>query len=546
MAHSSPASALSIVPSRISVDSTETDRLSIFDDMMFHRLSIDNDLYTSNVYKRNYRNRRHTSSSPSQVSLTRVLTGSAYLTPAKTSTHEPGLSSSFATLRDAPLELGSSCPHADPYADMVHGSQVGSLSSAVADKLSHAEPVTVRTQETHNNYELESVLLDACRHGNIQLADELLCAGVSVHCRIKEADDLVDGSTPIHLAARYSQPQVALKLLHHNAFVNDRHHGGRRPLHEAAEVGDDTTTRILLEHGARPGLRDSRGLEPLHLACLYGSTKVAALLLDAGSAVDSADHNLHRPIHHLAQNCDDPYLARLLIDKGCDIDATTSQGYTALQLACISGNVSVLALLLYHGASLGSPRWLASPLNLAVRGGHLSVIQILLPNGVDVNAIDPVSHATISHLVIRAGSSAKKIQKMLELLLEHGMDINAQDADGNTSLHIVMTELCAVKTNAWQLMVIKALLVHGAKAGISNHRGDFPLTLAYRLTLAAPVLDVRLYRLLVAASIHHLPDKQLARIEREMRCVKTPANRTRTKDLVGLLSAARVTKVLDL
>ncbi|KAL8773572.1 MAG: hypothetical protein Q9209_001677 [Squamulea sp. 1 TL-2023] len=519
----------------------------IFDDMLYHQLSNDNELYTSNVYKWNYRSRSHMSSSPSQVSPPRVQTGRACTNPAETIAKERELSNISITLHDAPMESESSRPHADAHADIIHGSQVGSrLSAAVADKLLDAKPGTVRNQETHNKHELESALLDACRYGDIQLAEELLCAGVSVHCRMKEADGHVDGSTPIHLAAIYSQPQIAMKLLHYDAFVDDHHRGGRRPLHEAAEARDETVTRILLEHGSKPGLRDGRGLEPLHLACQHGSTKVAALLIDAGSAVDSADNNRYRPMHHLAQECDDPYLARLLVDMGCEIGATTNQGYTALQLACISGNAGVLAVLLCHGASLGSSRWSASPLNLAIRGGHLNVIQILLRNGVDVNAIDPFSHTTISHLVIRAGSSAKKIKKMLALLLEHGMDINAQDAEGNTSLHIVMTELCAVKTNAWQLMVVKALLVHGAKTGISNHRGDFPLTLAYRLALVAPVRDVRLYRLLIAASIHHFPDKQLARIERDMRCTETSAHRTRSKEMVALLGAARVTNMLDL
>ncbi|KAL8750862.1 MAG: hypothetical protein Q9184_006267, partial [Pyrenodesmia sp. 2 TL-2023] len=399
--------------------------------------------------------------------------------------------------------------------------------------------------EAIHNRDLESVFLEACRHGNIQLLEELLSAGVNVHCRIKETDDRM-GFTPIHTAAMYGQLEVARTLLRHQADVNEHRHGDRRPLHEAAEAGYDVMTALLLENGARPYLRDSQGLLPLHLACHQGSTKVATLLLAAGSEVNAADHDLYRPIHHLAQQCDNPYLATLLIDAGCDINAFTSQGYTAVQLACTSGNVNVLAVLLHHGASMASLTWSASPLNLAIRGGHSRVIQLLLRNGAQVNDKDPVSHATASHLIIKEVGSTKMVKRLVRLLLEYGMDINALDAEGNTSLHLAVAEHSATKTVEWQLIVAKLLLVNGADTGLANYQGDFPLDSAIRSNLARPSHDVRLFRLLLAASIHHLPTRELARIEREMRHSDTPVDRARGKEMAALLGTARIANDLDI
>ncbi|KAI4185693.1 MAG: hypothetical protein LQ346_005840, partial [Caloplaca aetnensis] len=348
--------------------------------------------------------------------------------------------------------------------------------------------------EAIRNSDLQVVLFDACRHGFTRLVEELLCAGVDVNGRRPETDDEPEGSAPIHIAAIYGQPEVATILFRHGACVNESHHGGRRPLHEAAEAGYDTMTSLLLENGARPYLRDNRGLEPLHLACHHASMKVATLLLDAGSAVDAADDNLYRPIHHLAQECDDPHLVTLLIDAGCDIDACTSQGHTAVQLACIAGHVNVLALLLHHGASMASLSWSASPLNLAVRGGHPKIIQLLLRSGAQINDTDPTTHATVSHLIIRETNSTSMVKKLVRLLLAYGMDINALDAEGNTSLHLAVAEqYSATRTAEWQLIVVKLLLVNGADTGLANFTGDYPLDSAWRLTLRRQGHDVRLF-----------------------------------------------------
>ncbi|KAL8912471.1 MAG: hypothetical protein Q9172_007503 [Xanthocarpia lactea] len=582
---------MSMVPSRVSVRSTDTDCLSMFDDLMHNHLSIDNDLFTSDVYKRNYRSRGCTSSSPFQHPPSQARTRRASTTQAEPNPPQQRPSTRSFSVSKLPTEFENLKSAADAHPGTSRDPQAAKpLSSSEADKplsphdlhLAYApceasqvsltlvpRPASVRSLEKlqdrpeperiesgepfagvtapiRKNDELEPVLLDACHYGAARLVEELLGAGVSVHCRKKEADGQTDGSTPMHLAAMYGHAQVARILLEHDALVNDHHHGERRPLHETAETGDDTMTALLLENGARPYLRDSRGLEPLHLACQHGSMKVATFLLNAGSAVNATDNSLYRPMHYLAQECDDPYLATMLIDVGFDIDATTIQGYSALQLACISGNFGVLAVLLHHGASLASPRWSASPLNLAIRGGHLRVIQLLLRHGAQVNDIDPVSHSTVSHLLVKEAGPPRMVKKILGLLLEHGMDINAQDAEGNTSLHVLIANYTVTREAEWQLIVVKALLANGARAGIANYRGDYPLTLAYRLVLAEPHLDFRPFRLLVAASIHHLPSKRLARIERDMRRAETPATRRRSKEMVALLCTARIRNVFDL
>ncbi|KAL8663296.1 MAG: hypothetical protein Q9168_008117 [Polycauliona sp. 1 TL-2023] len=578
-------SELSMVPSRNSVRPPDTDRLGVFDDMMYNQLTRDNDLFTSGVNKRKFGNSAPTRSSSSRHSTAQTGNRRSSLHVASQmksttqqhvqSTDKPSVEASspifdnlnpFAagyldTIQENQTERRHSSftgesildpddlllsyyaanpPQPDADSRLVLDEVLSSLQdSAKLETIIGGRPTPAMTEAIHMG-DLEGVLLDGCRNGNTRLVEELLDAGVNVHCRRKEVDDRMDGSAPIHLAAMYGQAQIATILFQHHACVNDYHHSERRPLHEAAEAGYETMTALLLEHGARPHLRDGQGLEPLHLACQHGSMKVASLLLEAGASVNSADNHLYRPLHHLAQECDDPYLATLLMDLGTDIDATTDQGYTAVQLACISGNVNVLSALLQHGASMTYLQWSASPLNLAIRGAHLKVTQLLLRYGAPVNDMDPLTHTTVSHLIIKEPASSRMVKKLLKLLLEYGMDINAQDSEGNTSLHMTIGKLPADRSIEWQLVVVKGLLMSGADTGFANYFGDYPLDLAHRSTLVKRSYDLRLFRLLVAASVHHLPSRELARIESDMRCSEAPANRSRAKEMVALLGAARI------
>ncbi|KAL8871535.1 MAG: hypothetical protein Q9174_002656 [Haloplaca sp. 1 TL-2023] len=585
---------MSRVPSKKSLRPPDSHRLSAFDDMMYNQLRIDSDLFANNSSKRRNSSFIPTNSSPSRNSTIQsgIRRASMHvvsqLKPARQQQQPPRLEipSIIEPTPEVPKdESESSNSAASGHLHTIHEDDqperrpsstttvsnldiddvISSYYAAVPSPSNEESRLALETilGQLQDNAELETiiggrpspamveaihcgsiegVLLDACRNGYARLVEELLGAGMNVHCRRRSSDGRGDdGSAPIHLAAMYGQAQIATILLEHRACVNDHHHGDRRPLHEAAEAGYETMTQLLLDNGARPHLRDSRGRQALHLACQHGSMKVASLLLEAGASVDAADNNHYRPLHHVAQECDDPFLATTLLDNGCDINATTDQGHTALQLACISGNLNVLSVLLQRSASMKHHhKWSASPLNLAIKGAHLKITQLLLRNGADVNDRDPISHATASHLIIQESMTSRVFKKFLKLLLSHGMDINALDSQGNTSLHNTIAKITPGKRTDWQLVVAKSLLVNGADTGFANFDGDYPLDLAHWSTLRNPNYDLRLFRLLVAASIHHVPGKELARIENDVRSWDTPAERERAKEMAAVLGAARI------
>ncbi|KAL8735900.1 MAG: hypothetical protein Q9181_002607 [Wetmoreana brouardii] len=395
-----------------------------------------------------------------------------------------------------------------------------------------------------SNEGMELTLLNSCRHGRNDVAEELLQKGVNVHSRVKWHNSRTKGPAAIHVAAMHGQSEVALTLLRCGALVNDSRRGDRRPLHEAADVGDSTMTALLLEHGARPYLRDDQGMEPLHMACRIGSFKAARLLLDAGASLDAADYNGYRPLHYLAQDSGDPYLAAFFIDLGCDVEARTDRGYTALQLACMCGNSRLLEVLLYHGASLEAKEWQAMPLALAVQRGHIEIARLVLEHDSQVDRSCPTTQKTVLHVATegcaRTADDGQVVGSTLTALLcEHGAKINAQDFNGNTALHIALSEGYDDTRSSRRRSMVKTLLANGARVDIANHEGHYPLALASQNP------DIQTFRLMLAASLPKLTDKHLARVDQYLRRKRSTASHCKSREMSALLAAALIARAFD-
>jgi ankyrin repeat protein len=142
----------------------------------------------------------------------------------------------------------------------------------------------------------------------------------------------------------------------------------------AAEV------QTLLQRGFDPNSRDEKGQVGLFLASRAGSLKVAqALLADPRTEVDATNEanetplmmaamrdqvdlaarmlargaSVNRagwtPLHYAASSPGSATLA-LLLARGADVDSRSSNGSTALMLACRYGSEASVELLIAHGA----------------------------------------------------------------------------------------------------------------------------------------------------------------------------------------------------
>ena len=120
-------------------------------------------------------------------------------------------------------------------------------------------------------------------------------------------------------------------LLDNFAEVNRATKDGRTPLYVAARTA--TSTRRMAAAGQAGGATEKNGWTPLYAACCWGHVEAARLLLEKGAEVD---RGVSERCDAAVRACEKGHIdtARLLLDKGAEVDWASKEGGTPLSIAC--------------------------------------------------------------------------------------------------------------------------------------------------------------------------------------------------------------------
>jgi ankyrin repeat protein len=316
--------------------------------------------------------------------------------------------------------------------------------------------------------------------------------------------------SPLHLAVYFGLLPLAEKLLDRakstgtglSGLVNAKDSSGYSPLFYAASDGCEEMVQLLCEGGiteADDGLRDTplliaisrrhlrvahyliekgakvdsggeRSTPPLYLAASTGDESIVKALLHHGANTEAESHYDKETPLHVAARLGHQAVVKILLDKGASLRARTSQGRTALHLACIEGQAESARQLLANMKLTNQP-WNArdndqrtalhcaldfssAPLHWLYENRRQTCLMILeLARSADVNAADK-DGLTSLHLVVQSKDS-----DIVQKVLDCGGDHNARDRSGKLPVHH------AAATRWWSnLDVITTLLVHHAAA----------------------------------------------------------------------------------
>jgi ankyrin repeat protein len=163
----------------------------------------------------------------------------------------------------------------------------------------------------------------------------------------------------------------------------------------AVEAEDIDAVRKLLNQGVDPNTTDSKGNSILMIAARQGSDQIVALL----------------------------------IARRANVGQRTSFGDTALLMACLKGDETVVRRLLDAGGEL-NPKQGWAPLHYAAFAGHAGVAKLLLDRGANKDAVAPNTYTALM-LAARNGKSA-----VAKVILYRDPDVNYRSGSGQTALKI--------------------------------------------------------------------------------------------------------------
>lgn len=153
----------------------------------------------------------------------------------------------------------------------------------------------------------------------------------------------------------------------------------------------------------------------IHDAAKNGDIAAIAAALDAGADVNESD-GLATPLHY-AVNRQHFDAAKLLVERGADVNAVSKLGGAPLMAAVTKNRIEFITLLLAHGADPNATAGKQAPLHVAIKKGCLDCVTALVEAGADVNALtaDPVPRTPI-HLARFLEHSA-----ISDYLMAHGV-----------------------------------------------------------------------------------------------------------------------------
>ncbi len=280
----------------------------------------------------------------------------------------------------------------------------------------------------------ESLLMAAAALGDLESVRYLVGRGAQLQSQVPihtvtvgyPEPTKVGGTSPLLEAVRSGfddenpdpGPLVAY-LLREGVEVNAADARGGTALLTASGSGNIGAVRMLLAAGADANLRADDGQSCLDWARRQKKREIAALLApltdmtlteasamnDAGAVRRLLEGGVPVNLAHVrsgetalmaAAQADATDAATVLLERGAEVGRTDREGKNALHLAVEEGNVAAVNLLLDHKADPDAPpvgkddkgnitrdEWLESefPLTLAIRGGHVPVVEALLRHG---------------------------------------------------------------------------------------------------------------------------------------------------------------------
>lgn len=309
----------------------------------------------------------------------------------------------------------------DPNDRLLAATRAGRIEAALAALGEGADPEVLPHPDDRDQRSLPML---AALLGDLRLLRELIARGVDLNAEHA-------GLTPLLAATRdswHGRPEAVMTLLANGADPRRADAEGNTPLHHAARSTDPAVAALLLDAGAQLEALNAEGFSPLGVACASGNWRLAKFLIERGAKPEPQGGQ--PALLAAAAGDDDPAGVQLLLRHKARVDARGHGQRSALHAACAAGNAEVAGCLLEAGADRNArDADEMTPLLEAARHGQAAVLARLAQARPDVSAVDAQGR---NALVLAAGSEAGP--ELARHLIAMGVDPEQRDQDGRRAL----------------------------------------------------------------------------------------------------------------
>ena len=336
----------------------------------------------------------------------------------------PGL---WDTLEDDGLDAGDPAA-ADPHAIDTEGDLDRALYAAArSGRVDHALALleagaNPHAQPPQDDRDQRSLSLLAAVLPDLRLLRAVITHGIQVN-------ESHAGMTPLLAATRdswHGRPEAVMTLLANGADPRAVDASGNTPLHHAARSTDPGVAALLRDAAAEIDALNHDGQTPLAIACAAGNWRLARFLLERGAQAEPAGGQ-PTLLSAAAGDEDDPAGVQLLLKYKARIDARDARGRSALHEAALAGHVDIVDALLAAGADLHArDAQQRTPFLEAAQSGSLPLLERFAEARSDFNATD----ADGRNALLLAIGSEQVTPAVVRRLLELGTDPAHVDRDG--------------------------------------------------------------------------------------------------------------------
>ncbi|KAA8647458.1 NACHT and Ankyrin domain protein [Aspergillus tanneri] len=285
-----------------------------------------------------------------------------------------------------------------------------------------------------------------------------------------DAKNVFTGNTTLHVAVELKRARILLFLLERGATMN-----------LAAKLDNCEAISLLLERGAKVEVCSMFGSRALHIAASAGNWIAFDLLLSGGADINAWNSDGESLLHEQARKATSTSVAAHLLEQGAGIETQTSQGYTPLQCAAMSGNKTMFFFLFEHGAEvdvLTAKEETLLHLTPPVSQDCLDILHMLLQMGLDVEAVS-INGWTPLHQTIFVGTGSPDIEfdktsEYIELLVSNGADLNAVAASQTRETPLHLASMATIPRPS----LVSFLVDRGASVNSMTSEGKTALHLA--------------------------------------------------------------------